>query len=55
MILSDTLDYLRKKDIRVVYGDTDGIYLGCSKSAGNLPEFSKSLGIFLGKDENGEK
>jgi len=52
MILSDTLDYLRKKGIRVVYGDTDGIYLGCSKSAGNLPEFSKSLGVFLGEDES---
>ena len=46
MILSDTLDYLEKKDIRVVYGDTDGIYLGCSRSMGNLPDFSNALNIF---------
>jgi DNA polymerase elongation subunit (family B) len=44
MILSDTLTSLEEKNIRVVYGDTDGIYLGCSRSAGNLPEFSKALG-----------
>jgi len=35
IILAETLRYLEGKDIRVVYGDTDGIYLGCSKSAGN--------------------
>jgi len=47
MILADTLDYLEKKDIRVVYGDTDGIYLGCSRSIGNLPDFSNALNIFI--------
>ncbi|EMR73603.1 DNA polymerase elongation subunit (family B) [Thermoplasmatales archaeon SCGC AB-539-N05] len=51
IILADTLDYLENKGIRVVYGDTDGIYLGCSRSAGNLPEFSKTLGIAINDNE----
>jgi DNA polymerase elongation subunit (family B) len=50
MILSDTLNYLKNRDIRVVYGDTDGIYLGCSRSAENLPDFSTSLGIRFNQD-----
>ena len=50
-ILDDTLQYLQKKKIRVVYGDTDGIYLGCSKSMGNLPNFSRSLGIDIDEDD----
>ena len=52
IILADTLNYLENKDIRVVYGDTDGIYLGCSRSAKNLPEFSKSLGVSTGEGES---
>jgi DNA polymerase elongation subunit (family B) len=44
-ILADTLNYLKNKNIRVVYGDTDGIYLGCSRSVENIPNFSNSLGI----------
>jgi len=51
MILADTLDALKKKDIRVVYGDTDGIYMGCSRSMGNLPEFSKTLQVSLPAEE----
>jgi len=51
MILSDTLKYLEDRNIRVVYGDTDGIYLGCSRSAGNLPEFSKALGLSIDQDD----
>ncbi len=51
MILADTLNYLKDRGIRVVYGDTDGIYLGCSRSAGNIPEFSRSLGTSVDKDE----
>ncbi len=51
MILSDTLNYLENRNIRVVYGDTDGIYLGCSRSAGNLPEFSKALGLSINQDD----
>ena len=52
-ILADTLNYLKEKNIRVVYGDTDGIYLGCSSSVGNVPGFSNSLGVSIEKnDEN---
>ena len=51
-ILADTLNYLKKKNIRVIYGDTDGIYLGCSRSAGNVPNFPKSLGISANEDES---
>jgi len=51
MILADTLNYLEKKGIRVVYGDTDGIYIGCSKSVENIPEFSKSLGVSTSKEK----
>ena len=51
MILADTLSMLNAQNIRVVYGDTDGIYLGCSKSAGNLPDFVKALGITAAPDE----
>ncbi|UCD14428.1 MAG: DNA polymerase elongation subunit (family B) [Thermoplasmatales archaeon] len=50
MILADTLSYLKNKGIRVVYGDTDGIYLGCSRSVGNIPEFSKLLGASFTED-----
>ena len=51
IILADTLDQLNKQSIRVVYGDTDGIYMGCSRSMGNLPGFSKALDVPLGSDE----
>ncbi len=51
MILADTLEYLRNKNIRVVYGDTDGIYLACSRSIGNLQELSNSLKILIKEDE----
>jgi len=50
-ILADTLNYLEDRNIRVVYGDTDGIYLGCSRSVGNVPDFSKSLGLSVNEDE----
>ncbi|MEA3189559.1 MAG: polymerase, archaea type [Thermoplasmata archaeon] len=43
-ILHDTLVDWESQGIRVVYGDTDGIYMGCSKSAGNLPHFAAALG-----------
>ncbi len=42
-ILHDALLDFKKQGIRVVYGDTDGIYLACSKSAGNLPHFAAGL------------
>ncbi|MGB1697423.1 MAG: DNA polymerase elongation subunit (family B), partial [Thermoplasmatota archaeon] len=43
-ILHETREDFEKRGIRVVYGDTDGIYLGCSKSVGNLPEMAAALG-----------
>lgn len=43
-VLHDTRRDFEKQGIRVVYGDTDGIYLGCSKSAGNLPHLAEGLG-----------
>lgn len=52
MILADTLEYLKKKNIRVVYGDTDGIYMGCSRSMGNIPQFSKALGISINSEDD---
>ncbi len=52
MILADTLHTLNAQGIRVVYGDTDGIYLGCSKSAGNLPEFVTALGLDMKPEES---
>jgi DNA polymerase elongation subunit (family B) len=45
MILADTLEYLKNQHIRVVYGDTDGIYLGCARSTAASPELSKALKI----------
>ncbi len=47
MILADTLTSLKEKGIRVVYGDTDGIYLGCARSVATVPEFAQLLGISL--------
>lgn len=40
-ILHESLQDLEKQDIRVVYGDTDGIYFACSKNGANLPEVAK--------------
>ena len=51
IILADTLNALKQQNIRVVYGDTDGIYMGCSRSMGNLPEFSKTLHVSLPNEE----
>jgi DNA polymerase elongation subunit (family B) len=52
MILADTLDYLNNENIRVVYGDTDGIYMGCSRSMSNIPEFSKAVGALLSPEDD---
>lgn len=45
VILDDTLRMLQNQDIRVTYGDTDGIYLGCSQSLFKIPEFAKALDL----------
>ncbi|RLF27376.1 MAG: DNA polymerase elongation subunit (family B) [Thermoplasmata archaeon] len=51
IILYETLKHLQNKGIRVVYGDTDGIYIGCSRSAGNLPHVTKALRLNIKPDE----
>ena len=51
-ILADTVEFLKNRKIRVVYGDTDGLYIGCSRSVGNVPNFPESLGISTNKDES---
>jgi len=48
-ILYDTLKILEKNGARVVYGDTDGIYVACSSSA------SKKLRNALGVDSGDSK
>lgn len=50
-IMADSLNHLKNKGIRVVYLDTDGIYLGCSRSVENVPNLSKALGLDIYKDE----
>ena len=36
----------------IIAHNTDGIYLGCSNSVGNVPDFSKSLGLSIAMEEN---
>jgi DNA polymerase elongation subunit (family B) len=43
-ILHETLEDWEGQGIRVVYGDTDGIYMGCSKSMGNIPHLAAAVG-----------
>ena len=50
-ILDDTLQHLKNKGIRVVYGDTDGIYIGCSRSVGNVPSLSKALELNVSEEK----
>jgi len=50
-ILDDTLQHLKNKGMRVVYGDTDGIYIGCSRSVGNVPSLSKALELNVSEEK----
>jgi len=51
-ILFDTLNRLKGKGIRIVYGDTDGIYLACSRSIESVPDLARALGVRLeGRDD----
>ncbi len=43
-ILADVMGMLKERGARVVYGDTDGLYIGCSKSGKNFPEVAAALG-----------
>ena len=51
-ILFDTLRRLKEKGIRIVYGDTDGIYLACSRSMGSVPDLARALGLEMEKEED---
>jgi DNA polymerase elongation subunit (family B) len=51
VIMAESLNHLKNKGIRVVYLDTDGVYLGCSHSVGNIPNLSKALELDIPKDE----
>jgi len=47
-ILNDTLKVLNSRGARVVYGDTDGIYMACSRSAPR--KLAEALGINVEKE-----
>ncbi|HEX17255.1 MAG TPA: DNA polymerase elongation subunit (family B), partial [Thermoplasmatales archaeon] len=51
-ILFDTLRRLKEKGIRIVYGDTDGIYLACSRSMRSVPDLARALGLEMEKEED---
>ncbi|MCD6542224.1 MAG: DNA polymerase elongation subunit (family B), partial [Thermoplasmata archaeon] len=51
-ILFDTLKRLKEKGIRIVYGDTDGIYIACSRSIDSVPELAKALDVEVKKEED---
>ncbi|MCD6513169.1 MAG: DNA polymerase elongation subunit (family B) [Thermoplasmata archaeon] len=48
-ILYDTLKILENNGIRVVYGDTDGIYVACSRAAS--PELRRAVDAEHGKED----
>ncbi|MEA2054908.1 MAG: DNA polymerase domain-containing protein [Candidatus Thermoplasmatota archaeon] len=48
-ILNDTLKILNARGARVVYGDTDGIYVACSRSASE--RLAEALGVEIKKED----
>lgn len=44
-ILADTVKDLHAEGAKVIYADTDGIYIGCSRSGRNLMHVSESLDV----------
>jgi len=50
-ILAETLSYFEEQGIRVVYADTDGLYIGCANSMYSLPSFAQALNLKENKDE----
>lgn len=40
-ILHESLRELNERDIRIVYGDTDGIYIACGRNGANVPAVAK--------------
>ncbi len=52
-ILHDSLGILEERGARVIYGDTDGIYIGAGRSGKNLMDVSEALGVdFDPKEES---
>lgn len=47
-ILHESLKELERNNIRIVYGDTDGIYLACGKNGANIPAVAE---LFDAKDQ----
>jgi DNA polymerase elongation subunit (family B) len=47
-ILHESLRELESKSIRIVYGDTDGIYISCGKNGANIPAVAE---LFDAKDQ----
>jgi len=50
-ILQDAMDEFGKRDMRVVYGDTDGIYVGCARSCAGIPSVSKVFDAVPGRGD----
>ena len=50
-ILQDAMDEFEQRNMRVVYGDTDGIYVACSRSCLGLPEVCRAFDVPSGKGE----
>lgn len=50
-ILQDALDEFDQRNMRVVYGDTDGIYVACARSSAGLPEVCKAFGVDQGSGD----
>jgi len=50
-ILQDAMDEFKDRDMRVVYGDTDGIYVACARSSTGLPEVCKAFGVDTGNGD----
>ena len=44
-MLQDAMDVLKDRGMRVVYGDTDGIYVGCARSSMGIPEVCNAFGV----------
>ncbi|MCK4614754.1 MAG: DNA polymerase elongation subunit (family B), partial [Thermoplasmata archaeon] len=48
-ILYDAMRELESRNMRVVYGDTDGIYVGCARNSLGIPEVCRAFGVEIGK------
>ncbi len=44
-ILQDAMDEFERRNMRVVYGDTDGIYVACARSSFGIPGVNTAYGV----------